>query len=1060
MTSTGTCPKCGTPLFGESAAGLCSKCLGALGFALALEPDPPSAPGVATKFHRLGDYELIKEIARGGMGVVYQARQISLNRIVAVKVVLHGPFSSPEFVERFRTETAATAALQHPNIVGIFEVGQAGNEQFFSMEYIEGANLAELVREKPLPARRAAGYLQKIAAAVHYAHQRGILHRDLKPSNVLLDGFDQPRITDFGLAKLVGTDAELTTTGQVLGSPNYIAPEQAAGKLNETGLTADVYSLGAILYHLLTGRPPFQGETLSEILMQVQNTDPVAPRRLNPSVPVDLQTICLKCLQKEPARRYASAQELADELGRYLRNESICARPIGRGTKLARWCRRKPALATALGIGAALLLAVAIGSPIALVRIERARELAETAQQRESAMRIRAELAERATQQHLYTALLEQARATLRSGELGHRVRSLDALRRAGAISNSAELRREVFVALALPDLRLEQTLACGAGFTLRLLDPQFTRLAICKGTGPVEIRSATDLQLLATLPASTNRPAYDRSAWSPDGVFLAVKRDHTPGGARADWEVWNVANARRVLWVRNVPWTALSFHPNSRQLMAAQDQSVSVWDLETGSEATLPPLPVPPLYLGYAPDGRRFAAVTAAGATWTVSIHEASDGTLLASNAFPSRVELVTWHPSGQLLAVPDAGAGVSVMDTVTGKTRLLGRHKADAVNAWFSPDGKYLFTGGWDAELICWNTTELERSFTIRLDSYQMQFKADGGKCAVLTASGIILYAFEQPSGYREFGEVVGIRLLHAALSANGRWLAAAGDKQMGVWDLVGGGPGALVKDGYLAKPYFTADGPELFGSRNQPHDSQGFRLQLTPATRSGTAPELKRLPLHQPDGFTFLTVHSNSVALTGAKGSRILAPAQIETGPADWLPTVTGVNGVSPDGRWLGIYQPFGTALSIYRIPGLEPVARLTHSASIGDFQFSPRGDEVAVGTRAGVEFWSTRTWERTRTLTNFTRVLYPPDERTLWLKRELGGAGLYAAGTLKPLLLLPTGMVPLAFSADGQQLAVSVDGRRLQLWDLVALRKLLREMGLDWTTDSVPAVDSEP
>ncbi len=230
------CPKCGTALLGDALQGLCRKCLGSLGFAsAALLPETDAPPLAFSGPSRFGDYELLGEIARGGMGVVFKARQISLNRIVAVKMILHGPFSSVEFVQRFRTEAEAIAGLQHPNIVAIYEIGHNDGQHFFSMEYIEGQNLAELVREKPLTARRAAAYLKTIAGAVQYAHEKGVLHRDLKPSNILLDIFDQPRITDFGLAKLVNQDSQLTVTGQTMGSPGYLAPEQTLGKRSQTG---------------------------------------------------------------------------------------------------------------------------------------------------------------------------------------------------------------------------------------------------------------------------------------------------------------------------------------------------------------------------------------------------------------------------------------------------------------------------------------------------------------------------------------------------------------------------------------------------------------------------------------------------------------------------------------------------------------------------------------------------------------------------------------------------------------------------------------------------------
>jgi WD40 repeat protein/tRNA A-37 threonylcarbamoyl transferase component Bud32 len=289
-----------------------------------------------------GDYEILEEIARGGMGVVYKARQVSLDRTVALKMILAGQLASESDVERFYTEAKAAANLQHPNIVAIHEVGQHDGQHYFSMDYVAGKSLAENVRGNPLSAEQAALYVKTIAEAVHFAHQRGILHRDLKPQNVLIDTDDRPRITDFGLAKRIETDSGLTRTGDVVGSPSYMPPEQAASRPDEVGPPSDVYSLGAILYELLTGRPPFRGATSWETICQVLQSPPVSLRKLNPDVPRDLETICLKCLEKRPERRYHSARELADELCRFLNHAPIHARTVSLARRASFWATRHP----------------------------------------------------------------------------------------------------------------------------------------------------------------------------------------------------------------------------------------------------------------------------------------------------------------------------------------------------------------------------------------------------------------------------------------------------------------------------------------------------------------------------------------------------------------------------------------------------------------------------------------------------------------------------------------------------------------------------------------------
>ncbi len=347
---------------------------------------------------RFGNYELLEEIARGGMGVVYKARQIGLDRVVAVKMILAGQFASPQIAKRFKSEAIAAAVLQHPNIVAVHEVGVHEGQHFFSMDYVQGQNLEQLVGNRPLVAQRAARYVKLIAEAIHYAHQQGILHRDLKPSNVLIDAAtDQPRVTDFGLARRLDSESSLTVTGQILGSPNFMPPEQASGNQGKVGRTSDVYAIGGILYNLLTAPAPIKAESLEAVVTQVINTEAISPRLLNPSVPRDLETICLKCLEKKPVKRYATAKDLADELTRFLSHEPIQARPVTRMEHAWRWCRRKPVVASLSAATLALLLAVAIGSPMAAYLIDRER--------------VRAE-------QQLYVADIGHAAAELDKGEV------------------------------------------------------------------------------------------------------------------------------------------------------------------------------------------------------------------------------------------------------------------------------------------------------------------------------------------------------------------------------------------------------------------------------------------------------------------------------------------------------------------------------------------------------------------------------------------------------------------------------------------------------------------
>jgi len=386
------CPKCGSEIPADAPEGDCPGCL--LETGLGLLPDAPVAAGgssavasakaddggsaedidanaatagphskkakhLVEMLGELGDYELLGEVGRGGQGVVFCARQKSLNRTVALKVINLGQWASKAHVKRFRREAEAAASLDHPCIVPIYEVGERDGSCYFSMKFVEGGQLDEVSRRRPMSIRHAAELIAKVARTVHYAHEHGILHRDIKPGNILLDDKGEPHLTDFGLARLVETESTITRTLELLGTPSYMAPEQAAGNNTQPTSATDVYGLGAVLYRLLTGHPPFVGGTTYETIKLLLDTEPRQPRLWNPKIDRDLSTICLKCLDKDPQRRYASALALAEDLERWLKHEPIQARRIGAFTRGRKWVRRNPT--NALLAGSLLALAAAAG---------------------------------------------------------------------------------------------------------------------------------------------------------------------------------------------------------------------------------------------------------------------------------------------------------------------------------------------------------------------------------------------------------------------------------------------------------------------------------------------------------------------------------------------------------------------------------------------------------------------------------------------------------------------------------------------------------------------------
>lgn len=646
----------------------------------------------ATAGQKFGDYELLEEISRGGMGVVFKARQVSLDRLVAIKMLLFGPLASAEVVQRFRTEAAAAASLQHSNIVAIHEVGFHEKQHFFVMDYVAGRSLAEIVRDGPLEPKRAATYVKIIAQAIQYAHERGILHRDLKPSNVLIDEHDQPRVTDFGLAKRLEKDTELTLSGQVLGSPNYMPPEQAAAHRGLVGKRSDVYSLGAILYHLLTGRAPFVAPTVADTLAQVQTADPVSPTVLNLHLPRDLKTICLKCLEKEPGRRYQTARELADDLGHFLNGETIMARPVGATGKTWRWCRRKPVVAA---LSAAVVFVFLFGFAGVAWQAQRATQARDLAQGR------------------LYAAQMKLAHAAIKEGKTGGALAMLRALQPRPGERDFRGFDWCYLYRLCL-DSPSEVLATNAAGFQSVAFSPDGRTAALGTVDGWVEALDVQSRRLLNRWPAHAE--AVDHLAFYPrDNDWLAT----ISGSGRGILKLWDIRSGNLLL---SIPVSRgqvvdFAFSPDGEFLAAAATNTVSVnlWEFQTKTPDARPALTLKTNlgFLGptaFSPDGRTLALCN--GARENVGLYDLSDGSLTSLPvAHFDAIYAVAFSPDGSRLATGGADERVVLWD-VKGRTNLWTQPSdfIFATSIAFSPDGRRLFASGYDQNIRSWNLEQPE--------------------------------------------------------------------------------------------------------------------------------------------------------------------------------------------------------------------------------------------------------------------------------------------------------------------------------------------------------------
>ena len=634
--------------------------------ATVLGQDQSATPSASepTRIRYFGDYEITRELARGGMGVVFEARQISLNRVVALKMILAGQLANETDVRRFYTEAEAAANLDHPGIVPIFEVGQHEGQHYFCMGFVEGQSLSHRLAEGPLPAREAAELIRRVSEAIEYAHRRGVIHRDLKPANILLDPNGNPRVTDFGLAKKIQGDSGLTGSGQIMGTPSYMPPEQAGGKRGEVGPAADVYALGATLYALVTGRPPFQAATPMDTVIQVISDEPVPPRRLNASIPRDLETICLKCLMKESGKRYPSAAALADDLGRYLAGEPIVARAVGQTERMVKWAKRRPVVTGLIAGVAAVTLIGLISTTLAMLAAKAQTELAE-----QRLYDVRMNLVQRywedyngqLFQQGLDEQLpADQGGIDRRGFEWFYWQRKISS----GHITLKGHTGAVLSVAFSPDGKRLasgsldgtvkvwdaatgQETLTLGAVSGARgntgpvesvAFSPDGTRLASASRYGLVKVWDAATGQETLTLKGHTG--SVNSVAFSPDGLRIASASDRKSVSARpaqGEVKVWDAATGRETLTLKGHTSlaTSVSFSPDGQRIASAGgDGTVKVWDAATGQET-----------------------LTLNGHSGSVSSDES--GALLLRRDW-----LVAFSPDGQRLASAGWGGAVKVWD------------------------------------------------------------------------------------------------------------------------------------------------------------------------------------------------------------------------------------------------------------------------------------------------------------------------------------------------------------------------------------------------------------
>ena len=991
-----------------------------------------------------GDYELIRELGRGGMGVVYEARQVSLGRFLALKMIAEGRLAPPDDLRRFRREAEAAAHLDHPNIVPIHEVGEHDGRPYFSMKLVDGGSLARHAPALKADPAASARLVAIVARAIEYAHRRGILHRDLKPSNILLDRQGVPHVADFGLARRAESGAEggSTVADAIIGTPAYMAPEQAEGRREAVTTSADVYGLGAILYELLTSRPPFRGESALDVLRQVREREPDRPRSIEPGVPRDLETICLKSLEKAPARRYASAGAVADDLDRWLAGRPIAARRASVAERAWKWSRRRP---TAAALLLACLVAI-VAATVAARGIASAGRWKAEADRRELA-RERAEVdgyadrvasAERAWSSNdvrRAEAFLDGCPARLRCWEWHYLRRlcrgELRTLLGHNGVACSVEFAPGASV-LSRPDHRGGLTIwdlstdreVChlrghdGTAFGVAI-DAKGTRLAAAGSDGLVRVWDVATGRLLRALPGHGEwASAVD---FSPDGSRIAS------GGADRVVRVWDASDGAERMALRGHAGGILgvAFAPDgSRLASAGADGSVVLWDARSGrEERRLPGHPGGSRCVAFRPDGQRLAS---GGADRSVRVWDVETGReVLAFRAASARVDGLAFGPDGSTLATGGLDRSVKVWDASNGRELASYRgHEAPVFSVAYSGDGLRLASASQDAVVKIWDATAEPEARALRSggEGRWVGSPAFGPGGTVLAAGSDGTVATWEASTGRLERSIPGRRgLAMMAVDPTGRLVATL--DLGGTVRLLDASTGEELREFRspgegLASVAFSADGRRLIAGGGSPLEVvQRPRGKGVPPINGGRSVRV----WDASDGVEVLALKGHEGPVYGVAASpdgRLIASAGADGTVRAW----DGATGLT---RWTFRGHRDGPALAVAFAPDGRRLASAGADGTVRIWDLAGGTQAFEVAAHSG---WA-------------MGLAFHPDGSRLASAGADGVVKVWDSTSGRELLALrkhADRVQGVAFSPDGYRLASTSDDGTVRVWDATPTR----------------------